>query len=29
MKRNWVLPSTRLFHCAKRYFEQHYLREFR
>jgi sulfide:quinone oxidoreductase len=29
MKRNWVLPSTRLFHWAKRYFEQHYLRDFR
>ena len=28
-KRNWVLPSSRLFHWAKRYFEQHYLREFR
>ena len=29
LKRNWVLPSSRLFHWAKRYFEQHYLREFR
>lgn len=28
-KRNWVLPSSRLFHWAKRYFERHYLREFR
>jgi sulfide:quinone oxidoreductase len=28
-KRNWVLPSSRLFHWAKRYFEKHYLREFR
>ncbi|MFZ2163182.1 MAG: FAD-dependent oxidoreductase [Sideroxyarcus sp.] len=29
LKRNWVLPSSRLFHWAKRYFEHHYLREFR
>ncbi|OIQ95223.1 NADH dehydrogenase-like protein YjlD [mine drainage metagenome] len=28
-KRNWVLPSSRLFHWAKRYFERRYLREFR
>jgi sulfide:quinone oxidoreductase len=29
LTRNWVLPSSRLFHWAKRYFEKHYLRKFR
>ncbi len=29
IKRSWVLPSSRLFHWAKRYFEGHYLRVFR
>ena len=29
LKRNWVLPSSRLFHWAKRYFEMHFLRKFR
>lgn len=28
-ERNWVLPSSPLFHWAKRYFERRYLREFR
>lgn len=28
-KRSWLLPSSRLFHWAKRAFEQHYLRAFR
>jgi len=28
-KRAWLLPSSRLFHWAKRYFEQHYLKAFR
>ena len=28
-RHNWVLPSSRLFHWAKRYFERRYLREFR
>ncbi|WP_153117445.1 NAD(P)/FAD-dependent oxidoreductase [Rhodocyclus tenuis] len=28
-KRGWVLPSSRVFHWAKRYFERHYLRVFR
>jgi sulfide:quinone oxidoreductase len=28
-KRSLVLPSMRLFHWAKRYFERHYLRAFR
>lgn len=28
-KRSLMLPSLRLFHWAKRYFETHYLREFR
>ncbi len=27
--RSWLLPSSRLFHWAKRYFERHYLRAFR
>jgi sulfide:quinone oxidoreductase len=29
INRSWVLPSSRLFHWAKRYFEGHYLRIFR
>lgn len=29
IKRSWVLPASRLFHWAKRYFEGHYLRVFR
>jgi sulfide:quinone oxidoreductase len=29
IKRSWVLPSSRLFHWAKRYFEGHYLKVFR
>ena len=29
IKRSWVLPSSRLFHWAKRFFEGHYLRAFR
>lgn len=29
INRSWVLPSSRLFHWAKRYFEGHYLRVFR
>lgn len=28
-KRSWLLPPSRLFHWAKRYFEGHYLRVFR
>ena len=28
-KRSWLLPSSRLFHWAKRYFEHRYLSEFR
>jgi sulfide:quinone oxidoreductase len=28
-KRSWVLPSSRVFHWAKRYFEGHYLRDLR
>ena len=28
-KRSMMLPSLRIFHWAKRYFETHYLREFR
>jgi sulfide:quinone oxidoreductase len=28
-KRSWVLPSSRIFHWAKRYFEGHYLRDLR
>ena len=28
-KHSWVLPSSRVFHWAKRYFEGHYLRVFR
>ncbi len=28
-KRSWLLPSSRLFHWAKRYFEQRYLSAFR
>lgn len=28
-KRAWLLPSSRLFHWAKRFFESHYLRVFR
>jgi sulfide:quinone oxidoreductase len=28
-KRSWLLPPTRLFHWAKRFFEGHYLRVFR
>ncbi|MDD3517294.1 MAG: FAD-dependent oxidoreductase [Chromatiales bacterium] len=28
-KRAWLLPSSRVFHWAKRYFEGHYLRVFR
>ena len=29
INRSWVLPPSRLFHWAKRYFEGHYLRVFR
>lgn len=29
LKRSFLLPSSRLFHWAKRYFERHYLRAFR
>lgn len=29
LKRSWLLPSSRLFHWAKRYFERHYLKIFR
>jgi sulfide:quinone oxidoreductase len=29
INRSWVLPASRLFHWAKRYFEGHYLRVFR
>jgi sulfide:quinone oxidoreductase len=29
LKRSWLLPSCRLFHWAKRFFEGHYLRVFR
>jgi sulfide:quinone oxidoreductase len=29
IKRSWVLPSSRVFHWAKRYFEGHYLRDLR
>ncbi len=29
IKRSWQLPSSRLFHRAKRMFERHYLRVFR
>jgi sulfide:quinone oxidoreductase len=29
IKRSWVLPSSSLFHWAKRFFEGHYLRAFR
>ena len=28
-KRAWLLPSSRIFHWAKRFFERHYLRMFR
>ena len=28
-ERNWVLPSSKLFHWAKRGFERHYLRQYR
>jgi len=28
-RRAWLLPSSRLFHSAKRFFEGHYLRVFR
>jgi sulfide:quinone oxidoreductase len=28
-RRSWVLPSSRIFHWAKRYFEGHYLRDLR
>jgi sulfide:quinone oxidoreductase len=28
-RRSWLLPSSRVFHWAKRYFEGHYLRAFR
>ncbi len=28
-KRSWLLPSSRIFHWAKRFFERHYLRAFR
>jgi sulfide:quinone oxidoreductase len=28
-KRSWALPSSRIFHWAKRYFEGHYLRDLR
>ena len=28
-ERNWLLPSTRLFHWAKRGFEWNYLRQYR
>ncbi len=27
--RSWLLPSSRIFHWAKRFFERHYLRAFR
>jgi sulfide:quinone oxidoreductase len=29
LNRSWLLPSSRVFHWAKRYFESHYLRVFR
>lgn len=29
LKRSWLLPPSRVFHWAKRYFERHYLRVFR
>jgi sulfide:quinone oxidoreductase len=29
LNRSWLLPSSRIFHWAKRYFEGHYLRVFR
>ena len=29
IKRSWLLPPSRLFHWAKRFFEYHYLRAFR
>ena len=29
LKHSWLLPSSRLFHWAKRYFEGHYLKMFR
>ncbi|MGB8053147.1 MAG: FAD-dependent oxidoreductase [Azonexus sp.] len=29
LKHSWLLPSSRLFHWAKRYFEGHYLKAFR
>ena len=29
LKRSILLPSSRLFHWAKRYFEGHYLKVFR
>ena len=29
LKRAWLLPSCRIFHWAKRWFERHYLRAFR
>jgi sulfide:quinone oxidoreductase len=28
-QRSWLLPSSRIFHWAKRFFERHYLRAFR
>ena len=28
-RRSWLLPSSRVFHWAKRYFERHYLQAFR
>jgi sulfide:quinone oxidoreductase len=28
-KHSWLLPSSRIFHWAKRFFERHYLRMFR
>lgn len=28
LKRSWLLPSSRIFHWAKRYFEGRYLRKF-
>jgi sulfide:quinone oxidoreductase len=29
LRRSWLLPSSRVFHWAKRYFERHYLRPLR
>jgi len=29
LKRSWLLPPSRIFHWAKRYFERHYLKAFR